>query len=43
MSVEENIEILVNYLLGEDSGYSKLIIPSDMAGKGQLIRSLKKI
>lgn len=36
----ENIDILLNYLLGEHPEYGDLIIPSDLAGKRKLLRSL---
>jgi O-acetyl-ADP-ribose deacetylase (regulator of RNase III) len=39
----ENIEILLNYLLGEYPRYSDLIIPSDLIGKRQLMRSLMNL
>ena len=35
----ENIDILLNYLLGEYPEYGNLIIPSDLRGKRKLLRS----
>jgi hypothetical protein len=36
----ENLDILLNYLLGEAPEYGNLIIPSDLTGKRKLLRSL---
>jgi O-acetyl-ADP-ribose deacetylase (regulator of RNase III) len=43
MPAIENIEILLNYLLGEYPRYSKVIIPSDLIGKRQLMHSLMNL
>ena len=36
----QNIDILLNYLIGEYPKYGNMIIPSDVKGKRQLMRSL---
>jgi O-acetyl-ADP-ribose deacetylase (regulator of RNase III) len=40
MSSAQNIDKLVNYLIGEYPKHSNIIIPSDLTGKRQLMRSL---
>jgi O-acetyl-ADP-ribose deacetylase (regulator of RNase III) len=43
MPAVENIDILLNYLIEENPTYSKLIVPSDLKGKRQLMRSLMNL
>jgi O-acetyl-ADP-ribose deacetylase (regulator of RNase III) len=43
MPALENIDILLNYLLGEHPGNGKFTIPSDLIGKRQLMRTLMNL
>lgn len=43
MSSVQNIDKLLNYLIGEFPKYNKLIIPSDLVAKRQLMRSLMNL
>ncbi|MBK7131571.1 MAG: protein-ADP-ribose hydrolase [Bacteroidales bacterium] len=43
MPALENIDKLLNYLLGEYHRYGKLIIPSDLIGRRQLMRTLMNL